>query len=144
MIEPKSMSEQHRLQEQVNRLFVYGILKRDKELDLRKEGAKFLGEASINGANLYRIGSGVGLRLVEDPTRVAHGEVFQIDRASMWHWLDQIEANGFCYTRKIVRVECPGNGGKEFDFQDGYMNAWVYEHTYPDFRYNNLIENGVY
>lgn len=45
-----------------NKLFVYGILKRGLALDLEQEDCKFLGEASIQGATLYRIGDGVGLR----------------------------------------------------------------------------------
>src|SRR5260370_42631174 len=107
-----------------NKLFVYGILKRGFQLDLTKRGCKFIGEAQIQGANLYGIGhkwdgenwSGVGLRFlglpVEDPIRVVHGEIFEIpdgplefpnegDRQwyeerhrNLWDWLDGIDQNG--------------------------------------------------
>ena len=123
-----------------NRLFVYGILRRGFELDLTNPeyGCKFLGEAQINGANLYRIGSGVGLRLVEDPKRWAHGELFEIPH-KLWRWLDQIEQNGYCYTRKIVKVEHINTLGYPED-----IDAWIYEHTFPGFEYKNLIESGKY
>lgn len=144
MIEPHSTSELRRLSVQCDKLFVYGILKRGYQLDLTEENAKFLGEAQLHSANLYRFGNGVGLRFVEDPNRVAQGEVFEI-RPSMWPWLDQIEANGFAYTRKIVWVYCPNAcAEKDLVHDDGYVEAWVYEHTYPGSEYKRLIENGVY
>ncbi len=136
-----------------SKLFVYGILKRGYELDLSDYRAKFIGEAHIPGAVLYGIGKnwhheghpnegrefhGVGLGLDKDPGRVAHGELWDIPD-TLWDWLDQIEQNGFCYTRKVVPVRldiCP----------DVYktINSWVYEYTYPGFDYANPIESGKF
>jgi gamma-glutamylcyclotransferase (GGCT)/AIG2-like uncharacterized protein YtfP len=127
-----------------NKLFCYGILQRGHELDLTQAslGGKFLGEALIQGANLYRIGSGVGLRLVEDPHKVAHGELFEIPD-TLWPWLDDIEQNGFCYTRKIVEVHMDNARGLEAEELLLYpVKAWVYVHSYPNFEYKNLIEGG--
>ncbi len=127
-----------------NKLFVYGILKRGYELDLNNQGAKFIGEASIPGACLYGIGrpragrefSGVGLKLDVGPARVAHGELWDIPD-DLWDWLDGIEQNGFCYTRKIVKAEHINSLGYPAD-----IDTWVYEYTYPGFSYDNPIANG--
>jgi gamma-glutamylcyclotransferase (GGCT)/AIG2-like uncharacterized protein YtfP len=139
-----------------NKLMVYGILKRGYELDLERRGCKFLGECLLQGANLYGIGylwpgdggfAGVGLRLVEDPNRVAHGELFEIPE-HLWKWLDHIEQNGFCYTRKLVKVDMETARGKTRLESERLLlepvECWVYEHTYPGMKYTdaNLIENG--
>lgn len=179
-----SKSEMARLEHQCNKLMVYGILKRGFDLDLTKRGCKLLGECQLSGANLYGLGykdatgswTGVGLRLVEDPNRVAQGELFEIPErgayskdgfmsySDTWRWLDSIEQNGHCYTRKIVEIKPTGQC---FNCAlDGYTNddeygggcycpegpccskchesvkAWVYEHTFPGYKYVNLIENG--
>lgn len=139
------------------KLFVYGILKRGYELDLAEYGAEFIGEAYIPGAILYGIGKnwhheshpnegrefhGVGLVLDEDTERVAHGELWNIPD-TLWDWLDQIEQNGFCYTRKVVKVdvtsilECK-HGNPISVVQD----AWVYEYTHPAMKWENPIESG--
>lgn len=155
-----------------NKLMVYGILKRGFALDLTKHGCKFLGECQLVGANLYgrefrdATGSwtGVGLRFDDDPEGVAYGELFEIpDRVehpegkrgwSVWDWLDSIEQNGYCYTRKIVRVEMwPEKRHKlesglvaTMDALERIQYAWVYEHTYPGCKYDksNLIEGGKF
>ncbi|HYS59467.1 MAG TPA: gamma-glutamylcyclotransferase family protein [Gemmatimonadales bacterium] len=114
-------------------IFVYGILKRGFSADLTRQGGEFQGPAEIDGANLHPIGGGVGLRFTEDKLRKAHGELFLIpDR--LWKWLDRIESNGFCYTRKEVDVYT----------EDGSRKAWVYEHTFPDMKYNEPFEDGCY
>jgi gamma-glutamylcyclotransferase (GGCT)/AIG2-like uncharacterized protein YtfP len=161
VIEPHSKSEVARLEHQCNKLMVYGILKRGFALDLTKRGCKFLGEAQLPGANLYGMGykdatrtwTGVGLRLVEDPNRVAYGELFEMPESPevehgsrLWHWLDSIEQNGHCYTRKIVAVKLPIVCCNECDevVKHETEHAWVYEHTFPGCKYDehNLIENG--
>ena len=138
-----------------NKLFVYGILKRGYELDLEGYGAKFISEAYIPGAILYGIGnrwaheghphdgrqwSGVGLALNVGPSSgVAHGELWEIP-SNLWGWLDSIEQNGYCYTRKIVPVHYEIDNGQGEDVL--VVNAWVYEYTYPGFNYANPIEGG--
>lgn len=152
-----------------NKLFVYGILKRGYELDLSNTGGKFLGEASIQGAVLYGIGwipeglrnqilarkfHGVGLKLDVDSTKVAHGELWEIPNR-LWKWLDDIERNGFCYTRKVVQVlqvlvsKDKQEAGDYVDISNHAVgmlmtNAWVYEYTHPNFRAENPIEGGVF
>lgn len=141
-----------------NKLFVYGILKRGYELDLSNHGARFLGEAHIPGAVLYGIGRvfrerdedqrrpwrGVGLGLDKDPNGVAHGELWDV--TGLWGWLDDIEQNGFCYTRKIVPVRLNTlPAGAPYD-SEAYktVQAYVYEYTYPNFDYANPIEGGKF
>ena len=148
---------------QPSKLFVYGILKKGYELDLADYGAEFIGEAHIPGAVLYGIGKnwhheshpnegrefhGVGLKLnallpLEEvlkrevgPLKVAHGELWDIP-TTLWDWLDQIEQNGFCYTRKVVKVSTYTE-----DSYGAVYDAWVYEYTYPGFDWANPIESG--
>jgi gamma-glutamylcyclotransferase (GGCT)/AIG2-like uncharacterized protein YtfP len=142
-----------------NFLFTYGILQRGYKLDLTNYGAKFLGEAHIEGAVLYGIGGywqgdgyvndavwkyhGVGLKLDKDPERVAHGELWEIP-PSLWDWLDSIEQNGRVYTRKIVVVQA--------DVQDPWseqivyepVDAWVYEHNFENFPKEHIIKGGQF
>lgn len=128
----------------LNRLAVYGILKCGFELDLRYYGGRFLGKGTIKGT-LYHIGSGVGLRL-DDPSQVAHVEVFEIVSRSQvrriysveetWRWLDAIESNGQVYTRKTIPI----------NMEDGTtLDCWIYEHTlWPLDRYKHPIEGGKF
>jgi gamma-glutamylcyclotransferase (GGCT)/AIG2-like uncharacterized protein YtfP len=128
--------------EDTSLIFVYGILKRGFSADLTKYGGKFLGKAEIVGANLHPIGGGVGLRFTEDTRRVAYGELFEIPN-ELWRWLDSIESNGFAYTRKIVPVILHNDSSGGEVILD-MLNAWVYEHTFPDMRYREPFEDGVY
>lgn len=119
-------------------LFCYGILKRGFALDLTQHGGKFVSEARIDGARLYAIGGGVGLRFSDCYWHEAHGELFEIDPA-LWKWLDGIESNGFCYTRIQTPVVLLDGSGRE-------VTAFVYEHTYPGMEYTdeNWIKDGIF
>jgi len=146
------------------KLFVYGILKRNYDLDLRKYDAKFIGKAVLPGAILYGIRplhegpyvggegredfSGVGLRFTGDLTKLAYGEVFEIPD-HLWDWLDSIENNGFSYTRKEVQVcisEDLGYEGVAVNMVNAAVAVWVwvYEHTYPHMVYDSPIQSGVF
>lgn len=116
-----------------SRLFVYGILKRGFPLDLKQYGGKFLGKARIAGTQLYHIGGGVGLRKTADLEAKAVGELWEIPN-SLWRWLDDIEQNGFCYTREWFNAE--------FVFkEDGDLtSAQAYVHSYPGMDYVNPVE----
>ena len=127
-----------------NKLFVYGILKKGYELDLATYGVWFIGEARIEGATLYGIHptgqgeySGVGLRL--DGLNTAYGELWEIPEY-LWDWLDMIEQNNRCYTRKMVEVQVMDKDGAGVTS----VNAWVYEHTYPGFKYEYPIKGGKF
>ncbi len=114
-------------------LFVYGILKRGFPLDLEREGCKFLGEAVLQGANIYHIGSGVGLR-IEDEGKV-YGEVFKIpDR--LWRWLDSIEGHPYNYRREIAEPILYKQGDAGIP-----VEAYIYVHQHPQY-FNGLIESG--
>jgi gamma-glutamylcyclotransferase (GGCT)/AIG2-like uncharacterized protein YtfP len=121
-----------------NKLFVYGILKRNFSLDLSRHGAKFIGKAQIEGADLYKIGRGVGLRFAGKDHK-AIGELFEIPER-LWPWLDQLESNGFAYTRSEVEVQRIDWAAVE----NGTVRAWVYEHTFPGMRYTETYDNGTY
>ena len=118
-----------------NKLFCYGILKRGFSLDLSREGAKFLGEATLQPANLYRIGQGVGLR-IEDEGKV-YGEVFEIPPV-MWKWLDRIENHPHTYQRQLVEASLYAD-----DLSVIGVNCWVYVHQHPEY-FGELIESGNY
>jgi gamma-glutamylcyclotransferase (GGCT)/AIG2-like uncharacterized protein YtfP len=120
----------------VSKIFVYGILKSGFELSLSRYGGKLLGPARVAGTQLYHIGGGVGLRFAKDADTAAHGELWEIPD-SLWHWLDQIEANGFAYTREEMTVSV--------DIEDGIkVKAWVYVHTYPGMAYERPIKGNKY
>lgn len=146
MIENASMSQDARLRAQVPRLFVYGLLKRGQvlSLSLPENGpCKFVGEAIIPNAILYNISFGVGLRFeTKVGVECANGEVFEIP-LKLWSWLDKIENNGVTYTRKIVPVHIIGHGSEGEPIQEE-MQAWVYEHTYPNMEYTRPIRSGVF
>src|SRR5271157_1217215 len=125
-----------------NLLFVYGILKRGKSADLTQYGGKFIGVAKLEGAQLYHIGHGVGLRLEPQSNGdyfdlgeivAAHGEVWEIPDP-LWDWLDSIESNGFVYTRKVVTPEVHDTNGKGGMV---LMDAWTYVHTFPGMKYTS-------
>lgn len=130
-------------EEKSDLLFVYGILKRGFALDLTRYGAKFLGEAQIDGVNLYSIGGGVGLRRSENPNDTAYGELFEIPN-KLWSWLDDIEGHPRNYKREIMNVTT-----EEFDYRlDDLIRtkAWVYIHQYPHEKYGTKykIMDGIY
>lgn len=118
-----------------NKLFVYGILKRGFQLDLTKEGATFVGEATLQPANLYAIGGGVGLR-IEDEGK-AYGEVFEIPE-TMWRWLDRIENNPYTYMRQLVEVMVYPTDAPAYE-----LEAYVYVHQHPEY-FDGVIESGNY
>lgn len=151
-----------------NTLFVYGILKKGYELDLADYGASLIGEAHIPGAVLYGIGRnwhheshpndgrefhGVGLKLVDPRVAkadipllsgsVAHGELWRIPE-KLWDWLDGIEQNGFCYTRKVVPARLDAMPAWAPYDSEVYktVNSWVYEYTHPNMKWENPIESG--
>jgi gamma-glutamylcyclotransferase (GGCT)/AIG2-like uncharacterized protein YtfP len=133
-----SLSQDKRMRAQCNKLFVYGILKRGFALDLEREGCKFLGEATLQPANIYRIGEGVGL-LIENEGKV-YGEVFEIPNR-LWHWLDRIEGHPYTYMRQIVQVR--ENPPLPFDDRGEMHDAWVYVHQHEEYL-GELIESGRY
>lgn len=123
---------------ETDKIFVYGILKRGFKLDLSKYGGTFLHTDTVFGT-LYRIGSGVGLRLGGDG--LAHGEIFEIPR-TLWGWLDEIEQVDYnVYTRRYVKTD-------DGDFAHLYEHtAYVGKDTDPDWYYENRLrafENGVF
>lgn len=121
-------------------LFCYGILKRGFSLDLEKMGGKFLGEAILKPANLYRIGDGVGLR-IEDDGKV-YGEVFEISNDKTWLWLDRIEGHPYTYMRQLVQVDMV-QGYDEHLSDKQHPDAWTYVHQHPEYM-GELIESGNY
>src|SRR5258706_9446905 len=102
--EPILVERPKSIQTPYDKIFVYGILKRGFPLDLKQYGGKFLGKARIAGTQLYHIGGGVGLRKTANLEAKAVGELWEVPN-SLWRWLDDIEQNGFCYTREWFNVE---------------------------------------
>lgn len=128
----------------VDKLFVYGILKRGFGCDLEQMGQRFMGEAQMHGAKLYSLGGGVGLRTTIDLDDVAHGELFHIVDPRKWAWLDGLESNGTNYTRSIQTITRPNPENGEADVFD----AWVYVHTYYPGQYYGkqikALKGGIY
>lgn len=116
-----------------NKLFVYGILKRGFQLDLRNKECIFLGEAILPSANLYHLGGGVGMKMEEGGR--AFGEVFDIP-PDLWAWLDRIEGHPYNYRRIIVEPIL-------YKLGDGGINVetWAYEFPHPT---GPVIDDGKY
>jgi gamma-glutamylcyclotransferase (GGCT)/AIG2-like uncharacterized protein YtfP len=123
-----------------NKLFVYGILKRGYSLDLSKLGGKFLGEAVLQPANLYKIGQGVGM-LIEKEGKV-YGEVFEITDPKVWRWLDHIEGHPYTYMRQQVQVLMEPVGATGVVGVEEH-ECWTYVHQLPEYL-GELIDSGKY
>ncbi len=81
-------------------VFVYGTLKRGFCLHKYLQGATFLGEAYLDGFEMYDLGSYPGI--VSGKGRV-WGEVYAVGPGTL-AVLDEIEDEGEEYERRLVRV----------------------------------------
>jgi gamma-glutamylcyclotransferase (GGCT)/AIG2-like uncharacterized protein YtfP len=90
-------------------LFVYGTLRRGEPAEHLMSGAKFLGEAHIQG-QVVRHGQYTGL--IAGSTEVP-GELFDVPEA-LFEQLDRYEGPG--YARRLSEVNYSG----------GVVTAWVY------------------
>jgi len=131
---------------ETTKLFVYGILKKGFALDLTQRGVPFFHTAHLPEASLYRIHSGVGMKLDRDPLREGvYGEIFELENhAHLWDWLDRIEgvAHGV-YERKLMFPVTNLGDAQHRDVQA--IPCWGYVHTmFPSDWYNEdrLITTG--
>lgn len=125
----------------MNKVFVYGSLKKGKALHHAMDGAKFLGEGLIQGV-LFDLGSFPAV--IEDPPEellskccgYVKGELYEVNHKIMKR-LDQIEGHPIFYIRKPTTV----------NFLLKKMNAWVYVIPYSHInkpRLNKHLESGVW
>lgn len=97
------------------KIFVYGTLKRGHSNHRLLAGAKFLGEATLDGAHVL-LDAGFPV-CVKMPTGagVVTGEVFEVTREQLIR-LDQLESEGRMYHRRKRKVT----------YAQGKGRAWVY------------------
>ncbi|MBX6422092.1 gamma-glutamylcyclotransferase [Thermosulfurimonas sp. F29] len=101
----------------MERLFVYGTLRRGQPLHYLLEGARFLGEGTVRGFTLYDLGEYPAVRPGAEESRV-RGEVYEID-PGLFEVLDEVEDE---YERRTVPVE----------LSDGrVLEAWMYIYRKP-------------
>jgi gamma-glutamylcyclotransferase (GGCT)/AIG2-like uncharacterized protein YtfP len=93
----------------VDRLFVYGTLRRGEAAAHLMSEASFAGDASIRASVLLQN----GYRGLVPGDELIPGEVFDVPD-ELFARLDQYEGPG--YVRRLTEVDC---GGER-------MNAWVY------------------
>lgn len=96
----------------MNRVFVYGSLKRQQANHHWLDGARFVGRARLRGAQLYSLGAYPMAVLRDHTSHVIHGEVFEVDAAGLDR-LDQLEGYPGYYDRQVLALS------------DG-TSAWVY------------------
>jgi len=121
-------------------VFVYGTLRFGFGLNhvLREGGAQFVGERTLEGFELYDMGSYPCVRKVDDTTALVVGEVYRVDN-ELLRQLDMIE--GF---RGTV-----GSRGNHYDrlsvaTQDGLdVHLYVYPET-RNFKRWRRVEGGNY
>ena len=101
----------------MERLFVYGTLKRGEPLHHLLEGARFLGEGRVKGYALYDLGDYPAARPA-GPQEAVLGEVYEIEPERLTV-LDEVEDE---YRRLRVQVE----------LEDGAsLSAWMYVYHTP-------------
>ena len=111
-------------------IFIYGSLRRgcDGGMSMKFPGAKFMGDATVNGS-LFDLGQYPGLRTnASDP--VVIGEIFEVDD-ELLNELDVFEKSSN-YLRKQTEVSI----GEEKE------TCWVYEPDPEYYSLTELISNG--
>lgn len=105
----------------MDRLFVYGTLKRGFGNHGFLDGCRFLGEAhTVKRFAMY--GAGVP-SVVESPQLYPiQGEVYEVDPASLRH-VDALEGHPHWYVRKMVDVVLESGGDP--------ISAWIYTKDRP-------------
>lgn len=116
-----------------NYLFVYGTLKsmfqNPTAIKLR-EASELIGPASIKGS-LYNMGAYPALVL--DSKERVYGELYQINEAIVFDWLDEYEEVPVLYVRRKVKAKC----------NDEKYKCFVYEYAGHVYQYPRL-ESGSY
>lgn len=114
-------------------VFVYGTLKRGYRLHQYMEGARFLGEARLQGYRMHRVSWYPAIR--PDAGYTVYGELFEIDDAIL-AILDEVEDRGTEYERELCSVE------PLFETSAAEIKALVY--VYLHHLEDNIIEEGVF
>tara|TARA_Y100001937_G_scaffold61180_1_gene83639 strand:- start:14928 stop:15296 length:369 start_codon:yes stop_codon:yes gene_type:complete len=114
-------------------VFVYGTLKRGYRLHQYMEGARFLGEARLNGYRMHRVSWYPAIR--PDADYSVYGELFEINE-DILAILDEVEDRGTEYERELCLVQ------PLFPSETDSIQAlvYVYLHQLDD----DIIENGVF
>ena len=110
------------------RIFVYGTLRPEcRAYDLLKGRTTLIGSGTLQGAELYNLGSFPGLKISDDPTKVVHGVILEINDDKLPDRLDQYEGYPVLYDRQVVETS--------------HGPAWVYVFN-RDVDVHKRIESG--
>ncbi|WP_457636233.1 gamma-glutamylcyclotransferase family protein [Persephonella sp.] len=93
-------------------VFVYGTLKRGRDLHHYLQKSRFLGEGFIEGYEMYLVS---WYPTVVKGSGKVYGEVYSVDLETL-KVLDRVEDEGRLYKRVKEKVK----------IEDRYVNCWVY------------------
>jgi gamma-glutamylaminecyclotransferase len=109
---------------QLNKLFVYGTLKKGFRNHRLLEGAKYLCDGFLSGYGMHSMGAYPAIRPSSDAPGV-HGELYEITD-DMLPSLDRLEGVPHLYTREVESIECPDK-----DYGAVGLYAYVYVFARP-------------
>lgn len=109
----------------MNKVFVYGTLKKGGRLNVHLEKSKFIEERTLDDYALYNVSWFPGIKKVEKGTGCVKGEVYEVNEHIM-KTLDVVEGCPNLYTRKTL--------------EDGTF-VYVYNHEVNE---ECLIKEGVF
>lgn len=122
----------------MNRVFVYGTLKRGGMLHGALADSKFLGCAKLGGYTMLHLGAFPGIveNTPKDKTprkgRGVYGEVFEVTEETLGE-LDQIECTPSLYRRNLVSLEPDEEAGDESYRDEGQVETYIYNQPYVGF-----------
>lgn len=96
-------------------MFVYGTLKKGYGNHILLKGAKYLGNAEINGFAIYNLGAYPGIK--HETGFIVYGEVYEINEKILKK-VDGLEGEGWLYLRETVDATIKASGVK--------MNVYTY------------------
>ncbi|WP_448588029.1 gamma-glutamylcyclotransferase family protein [Thermocrinis sp.] len=100
------------------KLFVYGTLRKGEPRHRFMHGSRFLGEAYVQGYNLYVVYDYPGMKEGEG---VVWGELYEVSK-ELLHELDWVEGAPELFRREFITVKL--RGGEELT-----AYAYIYNHS---------------
>jgi gamma-glutamylcyclotransferase (GGCT)/AIG2-like uncharacterized protein YtfP len=113
------------------RVFVYGTLMKGFPLHHRLRNGMYLGQATLEGYEMYAVGGG-GYPAIVPGTGTVHGELYEVDEGTLYS-LDLVEGEGYLFRKEWVEV-VKEDGRK--------TRAWVYVYLRPLTGENRRIPSG--
>lgn len=104
----------------INLVFVYGSLKKGKNNHRFMGNSKFIGQAYMEGAELYDVGAFPALKFVDDTSLLVQGELYEVTEKTL-KTLDILEGHPDYYRRYFCTCLMDNKS----------IPCYVYEYAYP-------------